>query len=427
VKKTDNGQGKAKDPKDRGIIHRKDKDGNIAWFARIVRVDGSGKPKQYTVKAESKSDARRKRKELESQHERTGERGIVGSRMTFRQLAAEYSKRLIPAEYHGDGDNARKVAGLRSYKTPQRFLQTLTNYFGAMQIRNIVHNDLEQFKRERLKQPIVRERKVKKDGKTLLVKDEKARAIASVNRELELMRAAMRFAQRQGWIVRSPFETGTPLISKADETRRERVLSPDEEQRLLDACGERTMIYTRCGKLTFARDKGAQRKHLRGLIVAALDTAMRRGELLALERRDVDLKNRLITVRAFNSKTATKRVVPITPRLKDELETLLKTLPDDSQARVFGITDTVKKSFASLCRAAGVGGFRFHDLRHTAITRMIAAGVPAPEVMKISGHTQVTTFLRYLNPTGESVRRAGELLSAFNTGQETKEELETVN
>jgi integrase len=90
---------------------------------------------------------------------------------------------------------------------------------------------------------------------------------------------------------------------------------------------------------------------------------------------------------------------------------------------VFGIKDNVKNSFAGACKEAGVLGFRFHDCRHTAITRMVAAGVAPMELMKISGHTQITTFARYVNPTEQAVKRAAEALALFNS-QATEEHLQ---
>src|SRR5260370_37784356 len=112
----------------------------------------------------------------------------------------------------------------------------------------------------------------------------RAVSVAAVNRELELLRAVLRFAQREGWIVKSPFELGAPLISKVSETRRDRVLSFAEEARLLAACTDK-------------------RAHLRPLLITALDTGMRRGELFKLAWSDVDFNANLIRVRATNTKT----------------------------------------------------------------------------------------------------------------------------
>jgi integrase len=276
---------------------------------------------------------------------------------------------------------------LRSWRAPQAFLKTLIENFGGKRVGDITHDDIEQFKLTRLRLPTRRGTQ---------------RSIASVNRELELMRAVMRFASRQGYIQRSPFETGAPLISKSDEVRRERVLTHDEESRLLAACTNR-------------------RAHLRPLLVCALDTGMRRGELFKLRWRDVDLYSREMTITAMNSKTARARIVGMTPRVYEALDVLRQYAPADVECLVFGITDTMKKSFAAACHAAGINAFRFHDCRHTAITRWIQAGVASMEVMKLSGHTQMNTFARYINPNTRSVRQASDALAAFNAQSSAQE------
>lgn len=364
------------------------KDGSV--WARVTYTGDDGKRRTLRRRASTRTEAKKIIRQLLVALDRSGPRAVESDRLRFRDLARLYQgSKLKPAEYHA----GRKVAGLRSWKAPRGFLQTLVSHFGNQLIKSITHDDIERFKLLRLKTPSGR------GGE---------RAIASVNRELELMRAVMRYAQRQGYIARSPFESGEPLISKADEVRRERTLSPDEEGRLLAACA-------------------GPRAHLRPLLICALDTAMRRGELFKLVWQDVDLLSRTITVRAVNSKTGKARAVPMTPRLYGALEGLWRQAPGNLSLSVFGIKDTVKRSFGSACTAAGVEGFRFHDCRHTAITRMIAAGVPPAEVMKISGHTQTATFLRYLNPNGYSLQRAAELLSAFNAERDCQAESGSIN
>lgn len=115
-------------------------------------------------------------------------------------------------------------------------LKALVEGFGKRRIKASRHADVETYKLKRLDTPTIQG---------------KQRSIASANRELELMRAMMRFAIRQGWLTRSPFEMGDSLISKGDETRRERTLSQDEEKRLLAVCTGR-------------------RAHLRPLLIAAI-------------------------------------------------------------------------------------------------------------------------------------------------------------
>lgn len=407
------------------VVSRKDKKtGELRWYARIQFVDpNTGQRRELIGKAKDEADAHKVLKNLKKGLAKTGESATTGDRMKFRELAGEYAKRrIIPARYHG----GRKIAGLKNDRNPKQWLATLVSHFGGRLISGIRHADIEQYKLDRLAAPtradVARyEQELETNPKAEL---RSTRTIASVNRELELMRAVMRYAYRQGWIVRSPFETGEPLISKADEVRRERVLSYDEERRLLEACGERTLTYKRKGKEVTAKDKGERRAYLRGLIVTALDTAMRRGEMLKLRWRDVDLAGRIITVTALNSKTARARNVVMTARVFEELSALRARASADADALVFGITDTVKKGFARACSEARIDGFRFHDFRHTAITRMVSAGIPPQEIMRLSGHTQMTTFLRYVNPTADSLRRAADLLSAFNAGAGAQDQSE---
>jgi integrase len=406
----------------------RERDGKV--YACIQYKGEDGRRKEKMRRADNRTHAKQIIKTLLRELDDAGEQSLDNDRMTFRDLAALYKKsRLIPAVYHGEGEGQRKVAGLRSYKPPQGYLMTLTQHFGAKRIRNLTHDDVEQFKLMRLSAPTrgdvaLYERELKKNPEAKLIS---TRTIASVNRELELMRAMMRFAKRQGYATRSPFEMGAPLISKADESRRERVLTHEEERRLLAACEAREVTYERQGKKIVAADDGAQRRHLKPLIIAALDTAMRRGELLKLRWRDLDFMDGVITITAMNSKTARARRVAMTPRLRAELERLRACAPSDPDVLVFGITDTVKQSFMSACKAAGVESFRFHDCRHTAITRLVQAGVSPMEVMKISGHTQHVTFARYVNPNAGAILRAADALAAYNAKAVAQEVSTIVN
>ncbi len=413
-----------KNTKDWGIIQKKDKDGNEIWYARITRVDGNGKKKQYTAKAESKSHARRLRDELADKYEDNGEKAIDGAKMTFRELAEDYRERkIIPAKYHQN----RKVAGLRSHRTALNFLNNLLAHFGNKRIRDITPAEIERFKQKRLDNPVKIE---KRNSKGELETVERPRAIASVNRELALLRTMLNDAVYNGWLNRSPFLNAKGLVSLADEVKRERVLTIEEENRLLEVCNEFiTLEYERNGKKIKAKAK-SNREHLRPLIITALDTAMRSGELLKLCWRGVDFTSRTINILAFNTKTAKARTVGMTQRVYEELKRLWEQSPKDLDELVFGIKDTVKRSFSSACRDAKIEGFRFHDCRHTAITRMIQAGLSPMEIMKVSGHTQMNTFARYVNPNTQAVTRIAGVLSAYHANEnlrESKEENQFVN
>src|SRR6185503_9960511 len=79
--------------------------------------------------------------------------------------------------------------------------------------------------------------------------------------------------------------------------------------------------------------------------------------------------------------------------------------------------------------AAGLPDIGFHDLRHTAATRLVAAHLPLPEVGRVLGHTQANTTYRYVNANIETTRRAATALDSFNQGAVEQlvaaEELET--
>jgi integrase len=349
------------------------------WYARFTYVDGTGKRRNVKWKvdwARNQTEAEEELLDVLREFEDRGERALNGNRMIFRELAKIYkARKLIPAEYVCE----RKVSGLRSWKTPRTFLRTLVEHFGAHHIKDITKSDVEDFKLMRLRTPTIRETQ---------------RAIASVNRELELLRAVLRFAQSEGWLKWIPYIQ----INKADESERMRILSQQEEPRLLASCTGR-------------------RSHLKPILIAALDTAMRRGELFKLCWSDVNLVKCSIFIKALNSRSPRPRSVGITPRLLSELKRLYEMSPKDSEGLVFGVQDTIKRSFASACKAAGIDGFRFHDCRHTAITRMLHSGLDAAEVMKVSGHTQWKTFLRYVNPDEVAVREYADKLAEYNNSR----------
>ena len=395
-----------------GLVQKRDRKGNVAWYARIVRTLPDGTKKQYTRKGDDKSHAKRLLKDLENQFAERRHEGIQGERMTFRDLASVYSERHITPAQYSDGPDGRKITGLKNTVNPRRFLQTVVQHLGSIRLRDLTHSDIEHFQIERLKTPVIHERIIRtkhpESGEITCetIRTERHRKISGVNRELEQIRAALRFAVRQGWLLRSPFDTGRSLISKAAEYRRERTLSYDEESRLLIVC---------------AKKPG----HLKPIVVCALDTAMRKSEMLKLCWQDVDFESGIIRVKASNSKTERPRTLPMTDRLRDELNRLTNRPFPNSNDLVFGVRDNVKRSFSSACQEANIENFRLHDCRHTAVTRMIAAGIAAEEVMKISGHSQITTFLRYLNPTNQTLGRAAKKLTDYNLENQPAEVVST--
>jgi len=342
-------------------------------------------------RAENRTQAREIIRSVLAEIAETSGRSVDASRMTFDDLAVYFERHYVfPAEYV----EGRRVAGVRSVATARSQLKALRTFFGKRRLRSIAYEDIRGFRTTRLKEP---------------TRSEKQRSIASVNRELSMLRRILRLAETQGWILKSPFSCGDPLISIADERRRERILTRDEEARLLQAC------------------EHPRRPHLLPIVLCALDTGFRQGEILSLRWRDVDLENGIITVNAFNTKTMRERQVALTSRLKTVIERLYEDSMKEPDDLVFGITDNVKRSFSTARHAAGLDDVRFHGLRHTAATRLVAAHIPLSEVGRVLGHTQANTTYRYVNANLETVRRAAAALDAFHGVAPTEKKEEVSN
>ncbi len=347
-------------------------------YARLQYKAEGGKYKVKYKPIVDKRTARRVVEEMRHEIVDHGTETLEADKLTFDELAKRYEEtKLVKAQY----SNGVKVSGRRSLGSAKSQLKALQNFFTGRKIRLIKASDLERYKNRRLKTPTSRGTFLK---------------VATVNRELELLRAMLNFAIQNGWLIRNPFMLAKGLISKAAEVERNRVLSFEEEERLLDVC------------------KG-RRVHLRPLIICALDTAMRRGEMFKMVWRDVNFVAREIHIPQTNAKTEKSRMVGMTPRLIEEFQRLWDQSPKEKGGLVFGLTHTVKTSWKTACHLAEIEDFRFHDCRHTATTRMIASGSPHTEVMKITGHTQLKTFLRYLNITPETASGVATRLDDYLT------------
>ncbi len=383
-------------------------------FARITYYDENNKRKQRWKQAKDITEAKRVRRQLLNELEDHGARSVDKARVTFKDLAKHYEDAyLVEAEYR-DGELFK---GLRSIETPKLQLQVLRTFFATRLLRSIKYSDLMRFRAERLKTPTRGD--LARYKQELLNENVDAqvvctRAIASVNRELALLRRMFNVALQEEWLIKNPFKLGEPLISAAKERKRERILTREEEWRLLAACAPRTIVYTRNEQEVTAIDAGHKnRELLRSLIIMALDTGCRLGEMLKLQWRDVDFQSRLITLQAFNTKTMRERQVSVTGRLQQELEHLWAESKKQKDALVFG-TSSAKRSFASVRKLAGLPDVRFHDLRHTHASRLDNEGFSLASIGGQLGHTQVQTTLRYLNRDRSAVMQVAAALDAFN-------------
>jgi integrase len=364
----------------------------VSIYGRVTFTSPDGKRHARWRAAANRTDARDKIKELIADLDNHGVEAVLNQCRTFRELCDWYEPKYVRAAVYVGG---RKVAGLRSTSGLPAQFEMLRNYFGARELRTITYGDLEEFKLRRLATPVTF-----KDRHGRMITDAKGqpktrpRSLSTVHHELALLRHLLRVAEREGWLVRNPFTRGAPLISKADETPRTRVLSLAEEAALLAAC------------------TGA-RAHLRAILICALDTGMRRGEILKLKWCDVDFEREVIDIQQQNTKTLRARRVRLTPRLKAELQARQAKYLSTPDARVFGIMNNVRGAFVGACAEAEITGLRFHDLRHTAATRMAEGGLSDALIARVLGHSQVRQTFTYINMTDTTLDAAAEALTRY--------------
>jgi len=375
------------------------KDESGALYARITWTDASGKRQQRKRKALSgtRREARQHIKDLLDELDEQGDaRSMDGANLTFKQLTDYYEKEYAkPAEYDKHGI---KKAGLRSYKDVRRKLNLLRLHFRG-RVREVSYGDLATFKRLRLKTPVEIKRRVKgrrgKPAPVTYVSEYHSRAIASVNRELSLLRRLFTIAVQHKWLKRNPFHDGDPLINIEEEEPRERIATKDERMALLAAC---------TGK----------RDHLRPVLLLAFDTGFRGSEIYRLKISDVNFADNCITAVSYKGKRRRERQFDMTQRLARELQPLCEGRQPDDPLLTYNSRPlkSVKRSFATAKRLAGMAdaNFRLHDARHTAATRLISLGLSLSATGKLLGHTNPKTTWRYMHADKDTRKRAAELL-----------------
>lgn len=215
----------------------------------------------------------------------------------------------------------------------------------------------------------------------------KPRKEASINREMEALRRVLNFGYKRGWLSQNNFLMSPELlIRKSEEKSRTRMLSDEEEARLLAGCDD------------------PARAHLRPLIIGLLDTGLRKGKLLSLRVRQIDLENRIIDLGEPKSRNKRHpRFHGITERFAAELSALITEADLQPDDLVFGIRD-FRRAFGTLCRKAGIADLHIHDLRHRYATDGIRAAIPKSMMMKATGHSDEETFDVYLNLDKEMMR-----------------------
>lgn len=264
----------------------------------------------------------------------------------------------------------------RSYRTAERFhIQQLVAYFKTSSLADISPMAVERFKRARLASPVI---------------GDKPRKPSSVNRELACLSRILAMAVDNGLLARNPCSKVKRL---REDNMRTRYLTVSEETQLMDAITHR---YER----------------LRPLIILALNTGMRQGEILSLAWPQIDWERNLIIV--VNTKNNHDRTIPMNEPVKELLVKLWRESDKASEQLFKEYGKAITLTFTRLAHRSGLMGFRFHDLRHTFATRLAEAGTDAFTLAALLGHRTIAMTARYTHPTDDGKRRAIAALSRYN-------------
>ncbi len=207
------------------------------------------------------------------------------------------------------------------------------------------------------------------------------RSETTTNRYMASLSACLAFGVKElGWLERNPCER----VSKGKENPgRVRFLSDDERARLLAACRE------------------SSNKDLYLAVVLSLTTGARQSEILGLRYGQIDFGRRLVTLNQGTTKNADARSLPLVGEALALLQERAKfrALRDD---RVFPPAPGAKSRFTdprasweAALKRAGIKDFKWHDLRHTAASYLMMAGVSPLEISRILGHRTMAMVARY--------------------------------
>jgi integrase len=309
---------------------------------------------------------------------------------TFKELLEEYSKNF----QHQASYNNWKKGCLTNFKT----------HFGENTLpTNIRYKDMETY-RNNIKQKITKKGTV--------------RTGASVNREISCLHHLLAKGVEWEMMEHNPFDKGKSLLLE-ENNQRLRFLTEEEIQGLIQECP----------------------KHLRRIVECALNTGMRKGEILSLKWSQI--RNGFIYLQ--KTKTNESRQIPI----NDELAELFKTIRKENGFKneyvfiyakgehnlkgkepvrkrkglipVAEDLSNIKRSFASTLVRAKIEDFRFHDLRHTFASHMIMRGASLKEVQEILGHKTMTMTLRYAHLSQEHKKKAVNLLNGLTASKSPAE------
>jgi integrase len=151
-------------------------------------------------------------------------------------------------------------------------------------------------------------------------------------------------------------------------------------------------------------------QELKPIVILAVNTGMRRGEILNIKWTDIDFKRDVICL--LETKSDEKREVPMNEAVKDAL---IKVRRNPKSPYVFCYKNgeqvkDIRKSFWTALKKSGIKDFRFHDLRHSAASHLVMAGIDLNTVREILGHKTIEMTLRYAHLSPNHKKKAVDVL-----------------
>lgn len=239
-------------------------------------------------------------------------------------------------------------------------------------------------------------------GRTFLGRDkqtgaarfkERARTLSDTtsDRYLTSLGSVYKWARRRRLLPRALVSPTRGVERAPAKNVRVRYLDQAERERLLAVC----------------RVAAWERLYL--LVLMAITTGARRGELLALRWRDLELERRIASV--LTTKNGEPRVLVLVAPVLAEIERIRSRRPDDfvfGSERRPGRPMRIERAFSNACALARIEAFRFHDLRHTCASYLAQNGASLLEIADTLGHRQLAMVRRYAHLSIESKARLSE-------------------
>jgi len=351
--------------------------GRRAWFIDYFDLNGRRcrEKTPATTKAEAEAIMRAKLSEITKAR-------IVGARSIEAVKPIPFEK-FVRTEYlpHSKATNRPS-----SYRRDVVSSRSILPELGGILLRAISRGEIQRYLDQRI------------GGTT---RTGRPPAPATVNREFAFISGALSEAVGRGYLEYNP-ASGIRMLP--EENERVRWLSLQEEERLLEFCSD----------------------WIRPVVVAAVETGLRRGELLRLTWADIDRGRRQIRVEY--SKNHSVRYIPTSRRLEGTLDSLNPFVgPEGPCPFVFVNAETgrpfeeggVSHAFMRAARSAGLKNVRFHDLRHSFASRLVQAGVPLNNVRELLGHRSMAMVLRYSHLAPSNLRDAIDAMEANRPSEHT--------